>query len=40
MLVIINQVGVTDCFLKEDLLQELRMHLVQLYRKGVFQKKC
>ncbi|MCV2232552.1 sigma-70 family RNA polymerase sigma factor [Paracholeplasma manati] len=39
MLVIINQVGVTDWFLREDLLQEQRMHLVQLYRKGVFQKK-
>lgn len=38
MLVIINQVGVTDWFFREDLLQELRMHLVQLYRKGVFQK--
>lgn len=38
MLVIINQVGVTDWFLREDLLQEQRMLLVQLYRKGVFQK--
>lgn len=38
MLVIINQAGVTDWFLREDLLQELRMHLVQLFRRGVFQK--
>ncbi len=36
MLIIINQLGVGNYDLREDLKQELRMHLFSLYKKGIF----
>jgi hypothetical protein len=35
MVVIINQIGVSNYDLREDLIQELRIHLVKIYNSGL-----
>lgn len=39
MIIIINQLGVGNYDFREDLKQELRMHLFVLYKKGIFDSK-